>query len=178
MTCIVGLVHDGHVTIGGDSQHSEGWNYSVSAQPKVFRVGEFLIGCAGSIRMAQIIRYHLSVRPPEENETVDQYLVVAFVEALRTTLRDHGHTSVDSNRETVDGGLLVGYRGHLYRIDADYQAATYRVRFDAIGCGSPYALGVMAALEDAPPQDRLLKALEISARFSNGVCAPFQFESI
>ena len=43
MTCIVGLVHEGVVYIGGDSAGVGGMSLTVRADEKVFRNGEFLM---------------------------------------------------------------------------------------------------------------------------------------
>lgn len=83
MTCIIGLADQGKVYIGADSIVSNGYTREITERSKVFRVGEFLIGSCGSIRMANVLQYHLSVRPIEEHEDVDRYMVVAFVEGVR-----------------------------------------------------------------------------------------------
>lgn len=47
MTCIVGYFDKKtkKVTIGGDSAGVSGLHITIRKDPKVFRVGEFIIGC-------------------------------------------------------------------------------------------------------------------------------------
>ena len=51
MTCIVGLVENGVVYIGGDSSGVGGWNLMLRKDRKVFRVGEALLGFTSSFRL-------------------------------------------------------------------------------------------------------------------------------
>ena len=46
MTCIVGIAHNGKVTIGGDSAGTNNWSQqTIRRDPKVFPLGEFIFGC-------------------------------------------------------------------------------------------------------------------------------------
>ena len=58
MTCIVGLVHEGTVFIGGDSAGVAGLSLVVRADEKVFRNGDFLMDFTTSFRMGQLLRYN------------------------------------------------------------------------------------------------------------------------
>lgn len=175
MTCIVGIAKDGKVYMGCDSITSNGYTREITKRSKVFRVGEFLIGTCGSIRMANILQYHLAVRPLEENEDIDRYMVIAFIEAVRECLKSKGVASINSNVET-SGDFLCGFRGKLYQCAADFQVDSYVGDTASCGCGSDYALGAMLALPDLPPQDRIRRALEVSAELCALVSAPFHIE--
>lgn len=177
MTCIVGIAHEGKVYIGGDSMAAAQWDRNVSGLRKVFRVGEFLIGYTTSFRMGQILQYYLEVRPREEGEDDLRYMVVAFIEAVRTCLREKAYTSISNSQES-GGTFLVGYRGRLYTVSDDFQVNLWTNGIAACGCGEPYALGAMLALPNLAPVDRVMKALEISAELSNGVTAPFYVETL
>lgn len=177
MTCIVGLAQDGEVYIGGDSAAVSGWTVQETALRKVFRVGQFLIGYAGSFRMGQILQYHLSVPQQQDGVSDERYMVVDFVEAARTCFKEKGYTKIDNNREAAPY-VLVGYRSTLYMIDDDFQVQHLESGLDAIGSGREYALGAMAARMDLSPYDRIMRALEISASFSGSVCAPFRVEQL
>ena len=65
MTCIVGLVHEGVVYIGGDSAGVAGLSLVVRADEKVLRNGDFLMGFTTSFRMGQLLRYKLD--PPRRH---------------------------------------------------------------------------------------------------------------
>jgi ATP-dependent protease HslVU (ClpYQ) peptidase subunit len=172
MTCIVGLAQDGKVYVGADSASSNGWMTRATKLPKVFKVGAFIIGYTSSFRMGQILQYHLEVRP-QGDESDDEYMVLGFVEAVRECLKEWGFAKVDNNVET-GGQFLVGYRGRLYHVDTDFQVNEMAGGFDACGSGQQFALGVVKVLEHLPPRERITKALEVSAYFSDGVMGPFQ----
>ena len=172
VTCIIGIATEARVYIGADSAAVSGWTVRPTALPKVFRLDLFLIGYTTSFRMGQILQYHLSVAP-QEDESDMQYMVVTFAESVRACLNDHGFATIKDNEER-GGQFLVGYKGHLYCIESDYQVAESAEGFDACGSGTDFALGAMQALEQLPPRERIRKSLEISARFCGSVLAPFR----
>jgi len=173
VTCIIGVAEEHAVWMGADSASSAGWTGRISCLPKVFRVGKFLIGYTTSFRMGQILQHHLSVRAQKVDESDAEYMVCGFAEAVRSCLKEHGFAKIENNVET-GGQFLVGYKGRLYVVDTDFQVNIHADNFDAVGCGAQYALGAMQALSDKSPEERILTALEISAKFSNGVCGPFR----
>ena len=173
MTCIVGLVQDGKIYLGGDSAATDSWETRASRLKKVFRRGEFLIGYTSSFRMGQILQHHLDVRSKESGEDDEHFMVAGFVEAVRECLKKFAYTKVEHSREE-GGTFLVGYNGGLYNVMSDFQVNFYHDAYDAIGGGAQYALGAMRVLgEMATPEARIYRALEAAAYFSNGVCAPF-----
>lgn len=187
MTCIIGLVHEGKVYIGGDSQVSNGWGRDITARKKVFRVGDFLIGCCGSIRMQQLLQYSLAVREQESGESPEHYMVTAFIEAARETFKKGGYLSAHEQREE-GGEFLVGYGYSLFRVESDFQVDVYANGLAACGVGAAYALGAMHAFrqqtkrDDYPgvfdPETVILDALTISGELCNGVSAPFYVEAV
>jgi ATP-dependent protease HslVU (ClpYQ) peptidase subunit len=170
MTCIVGLSENGTVYIGADSASASGWEVRASNTPKVFRRGPFIIGYTTSFRMGQILHYQVDL--PEAETYDEEYMVTKFIEAIRTKFKELGFSKIDSNEET-GGTFLVGVAGHIYEIADDFQVQSFADGICAIGCGSSYALGAMAALKSTPASDRIERALEIAEYFSGGVCGPF-----
>lgn len=168
----MGLVSKGKVYMGGDSAGASGWLVRPLQNPKVFKVGPFIIGGTGSVRMSNVLQYHLKVQP-QDGESDHEYMVRQFAEAVRATLKEHGVAKIDNNVEE-GGTFLVGYRGHLYWADSDFQITEHTDGYDACGCGQEFALGAMMALEGLPPKKRVKRALEIAAHFSGGVLPPFQ----
>ena len=173
MTCIVGLVHEGVVYIGGDSAGVGGMSLTVRADEKVFRNGEFLMGFTTSFRMGQLLRY--SLKPPRRHpaDDINQYMVVDFIDAVRECLKAGGYASKE--KETEQGGtFLVGYSGHLFTVDSDYQVGIPEDGFAAVGSGQDIALGALFATQgQATPRDRVLTALRSAERFNTGVRGPF-----
>lgn len=172
MTCIVGIKNKGKVYIGGDSAGVNS-RYDIAARldPKVFLVDDMAIGYCGSFRMGQLLRY---IDPPKHKKGVDdfQYMVTQFVPLIRKTFTDGGYNKKD--KEQDEGGLfLIGYRGHLYSIESDYQVAENVDAYDAIGCAYGYALGSLYHTTDLSPEERINKALEAAEHFSAGVISPY-----
>lgn len=175
MTCIVGLVEGKKVYIGGDSAGVGGYDLTVRADAKVFRNGPFLFGFTSSFRMGQLLRYAFT--PPKHDSDVGdfQYLVTTFVNAVRDCLKAGGFAS-KSNETEAGGTFLLGYRGHLYKIESDYQVGESADGYDACGCGWDVARGAMFATEGGEPEKRVKTALRAAERFSAGVRGPFVVE--
>jgi ATP-dependent protease HslVU (ClpYQ) peptidase subunit len=171
MTCIIAVEHEGKVYMGGDSAAAAGWDINEIDFKKVFKSGDFLIGYTTSFRMGQLLEHELSV-PKQENESDMHYMVTKFVPAVRELFKSAGFTKIDSNQET--GGLfLIGYKGKVYRIDSDFQVLRHLRGLYAIGCGFAYALGSLATNQSANAEEKVLKALNVSGIFSNGVREPY-----
>ena len=169
MTCIVGLVHEGSVWIGGDSAGVGGLDMTVRADPKVFRNGPFIIGCTSSFRMRDLLQYTLV--PPERNGEIMPWMVNTVIPLIRTCLKDGGFAS--KNNETEEGGtFLIGYQGRLFFVGNDYQLGIPTDGFIAVGCGDQIAHGALYATS-GDPEERVRTALLAAERFSAGVRGPF-----
>lgn len=178
MTCIVGLEADGKVFMGGDSASTSGWDLDISRFKKVFRVNDFLVGCTGTIRMEQLLRYSLEVRQCEEGEDDIQYMVLGLVEAIRKRLKDGGFAKVENNQEEFSGQFLVGFNGKLYTVEQNFQVCSSANGFWAIGCGADFALGNLLATGEMEPEKRVLAALEAAGHLSAGVHPPYYVECL
>ena len=172
MTCIVGLVHENTVLIGGDSAGVAGLSLTIRADEKVFTNGDFIMGFTSSFRMGQLLRY--SLKPPVYHPDVDlvNYIVTDFINAVRECLKGGGYAKKDKDEETA-GTFLIGFKGKLFKIDSDYQVGIPVLSFDACGCGEDIALGAMYANYTLPPIGRITQALEAAEQFSAGVRRPF-----
>ena len=179
MTCIVGLVDDGVVYIGGDSASVGGYDRSVETQPKVFRRGDLLIGSSGCWRTMQLVHYKLQIPEHRRDKQSDrEWLCVDFVDALRSCLKESGLERKYDGAERTDGLLLVGYHGHLDVVQGDYAVLESQDGYDAIGCGKGFALGSLYSTPGLRGERRVQDALYTAAHFSAGVCEPFMVESL
>lgn len=172
MTCIVGLVSDDTVWIGGDSAGVSGLDVTVRADQKVWKSGEFVYGFTGSFRMGQLLKYsfHAPFHAPHVPDY--EYLVTSFIDAVRQCLKDGGFARA-INGEEEGGTFLVGYRGNLYVIYEDYQVGQSLVPWDSVGCGAEYSLGSLWASGELKPRRRVELALQTAAFYSGGVTPPF-----
>ncbi len=173
MTCIVGLVHNKKVWIGGDSAGIAGLDQTIRADAKVFTRGEFAFGFTTSFRMGQILRYSFKIPPISEGKDIYEYMVTDFIDAVRKALKDGGYARKESEEEK-GGTFLVGVRGRLFKIDSDYQVGESVKPYDACGCGESYALGAFYAQKSlVDPKKSVIAALEAATEFSAGVKPPY-----
>ena len=172
MTCIVGLVHEAVVYIGGDSAGVAGLSLVVRADEKVFRNGDFLMGFTTSFRMGQLLRYKLYPPRRHPDDRVAKYMVVDFINAVRECLKSGGYASKGDEVES-GGTFLVGYAGHLFTVDSDYQVGIPEDGFAAVGSAQDIARGSLFATQGQEPRSRVLTALRSAERFNAGVREPF-----
>lgn len=170
MTCIVGLVHDGDVYIGGDSAGVAGLSLSIRADEKVFGNGPFIMGFTTSFRMGQLLRYKFAPPAQTIHQNDMEYMVTSFIDSARQCFSQNGFGDKDA---TVGGSYLVGYKGKLYTIESDHQVGIPSTPYDAVGCGSDLALGALYATEGLNPEIRINMALSAASTFSAGVAPPF-----
>ncbi len=177
MTCIVGLVDEGKVYIGGDSAGLAGWQLTIRKDVKVFRVGAFLFGYTDSFRMGQLL--HHAFTPPERapDMEIERYMATLFVDAIRECFKSGGYARKDSERES-GGHFLVGYQGRLFHVEGDYQVGEAAFGYDAVGCGDDIALGVFYATPTMQPKKRVELALQAAEQHSGGVRGPFVIETL
>jgi hypothetical protein len=185
MTCIVGLVDNGIVYLGGDAAGVDGWyNRTIMMRPKVFRKEDMVIGYTTSFRMGQLLEHSLTIPPHYGGVDIWHYMVHDFIGAVRQCLRDGGFAEKD--KEVEKGGeFLVGFRGRLFKIASTYQIQESLYHYDAAGCAGMYAMGVLGVMRllprtagrDMTPEDKLTYALKIAAKHSAGVCEPFTIVS-
>jgi len=177
MTCIVGIAENGRVFIGGDSAGVAGYDLTVRSDEKVFKNNEFLFGFTSSFRMGQILRFSFTP-PAREEKTEDyKYLVTAFIDGVRKSLKSGGFATEKDGAEQ-GGTFLLGYRGKLYMVSSDYQVGASVDGFMACGCGDQIAAGSMFSTAGKPPEERIKIALSAAERFSAGVRGPFTVLSI
>ncbi|CAD6563245.1 hypothetical protein ACFQ3P_42650 [Paraburkholderia sabiae] len=177
MTCIVALTDGKKVYMGADSAAAGGSYMTVRADPKIYRVGPFLIGFTSSFRMGQLLGHSLTVAPRPEGTDVFVFMCTTFVEAVRECFTRGGYARKDGERESA-GTFLVGHEGRIFRIDGDYQVGENAVNFNACGSGEQAALGSLHTTAGMPmrPEIKLERALAAAAEFSVGVRGPFRIE--
>lgn len=177
MTCVVALRHESKVFMGCDSAGVGGYSRSNRLDPKIYRVGEMLIGFTTSFRMGQLLGYSLSLPRHHADVPVENWMATAFIDAVRTCLKTGGWAELDKNQER-GGQFLVAYRGRIFEVQSDYQVAENAESYNAVGCGFDLALGSLytSASSAYSPRERVELALRAAATFSAGVHPPFKIE--
>ena len=186
MSSVVGFIYDSKIYIGADSAGSDISNNSIRDMPdqKLFMNGELLFGIAGSIRVGQILRYCFTP-PIRLDETSDrQYICSTLIRSIMESLLENNY-KIDGNEEVAfDGQLMIGYRSQLYVINSDFGILSDS-QFDAIGCGSEYAISsIYTSLElskqynfEIVPETIIQLALQASAKYAIGVRGPFSIHT-
>lgn len=179
MTCIVGVVRDGKVFIGGDSAGVDGrYGLTVRADKKVFRNGDFVMGFTSSFRMGQLLAFGFYPPKPRVGMDVMEYMVTDFIDAARSRMKYGGYAKIENSVEE-GGTFLVGYAGRLFCVANDFQVGESSYGFDACGCGDLIALGSLYSTRSWADQEaRLKEALTAAESFSAGVRAPFVIEHV
>ncbi len=166
MTVVAGLEQGGRVYLGADSATVADYDIDAADEPKVFVLGEFVFGFAGSWRAGQILHYAFTPPKQATRKGDMKYLAVDVIDAVRKAFLEKGYARKDDNVESADGAaFLLGYKGRLYCIGSDYQIVRPRSGFAAIGCGDAFALGSMhgTAYSVRSPKKRVLVSLQAAA---------------
>lgn len=177
MTLIIGMVNNGKVYVGGDSAGVSRLDVRIRKDSKVFKKGEFVIGCTTSFRMIQLIRF--SFNPPKKYDDIDiyEYMCTGFVDALRDCFKKGGFSKINNGEES-GGEFIVGWRDRLFKIYSDFQVSEEEGEYIACGCGEHYALGALDAIDRSLPiEDKILTALKIGEYRTAGVRSPFIIEN-
>lgn len=180
MTCIIGLLTDNRIYIGGDSAGVSGWDIRHRADEKVFIKDNMIFGFTSSFRMGQLIRYSLKIPKQKKTQTDFEYLCTDFISAVIECFSDNGYARANNN-EVSGGTFIFGYKNNLYKVEADFQVGKLDGNFDACGCGESYAMGAMDILnriDNMSPENQIRKALETVSKYSAGVSGPFIIKSI
>lgn len=177
MTCIVGLVKNGTVWLGGDSAATDGnMDRTIIKDPKVFVKGEVGFGVCGSPKVMDALAHGMEL-PIQQDGDDRSFLVTTLVPAIRDGLVKLDAAGEDKSPFgggpgiTFEGEMLVGYRGKLYKLQGNFQLIHSADGYDTTGSGGTLAMGSLKATKKmSNPRKRLLAALEAST--SNAGCAP------
>lgn len=89
MTCIVGLIEQGVIYLGGDSISVSSYNKTLNRDSKVFQRNGLLLGTCGHIRLRNLLQYRLDI-PPYQGTGPMTYLLnellVTFVTSEQGTV--------------------------------------------------------------------------------------------
>jgi ATP-dependent protease HslVU (ClpYQ) peptidase subunit len=168
MTCIAGLIDkNGKGHIASDSLGSNGYTKSNYKNNKIFRKGELLRGYTSSYRMGQLLEHSLTLPARKVSQTIESYMYVDFVNAVRILLKDHGYLKVDSNRESI-GNFLIITEGRIFGMQDDMSLLESADGFDACGSGEDYAtaaLYILAKQGKLGARAMLTQAIETASKY-------------
>lgn len=177
MSCIVGLVHEGKVYLGGDSAGSDGFTINGYRAPKVWKQGEFVIGVCGRYVPMQLLRESFAPPAFKEGQSADKYMITEFLPAYRKLMQEWGYGKKEAKNEScgedTGTGVLVGVRGRLFRIESEFQVLEPIHEYAADGSGTYHAMGSLYSTEGKEPRERITEALKAAEYFVCTVRSPF-----
>ncbi len=184
MTCIVGVVKDNVVWLGGDSAATDSsLDRTIIKDPKVFVRGELGFGVCGSPKVMDALAHGIEY-PKQQGGSDRSFLVSVLVPAIREGLvkldaAGQNSSPFGGGSDVVfSGEVLLAYRGELYRLQSNFQLVHGSENFAAIGSGGALALGSLESTKSvSDPQKRVLAALNAACQ-NAGVAPPFVIVSV
>ncbi len=183
MTCIVALINENKVLLGGDAAASDDKSGLIfqRTDAKVFKVGQFGIGFVDSFRMGQILQYYWTppvYKPTSGYRNLDKFLRTRFVESVKEAFKENGYGNQNPGTEDGDEGgifiVTVQGAGRIFTMDSDFHIAEVDVPYMAEGAGQELALGsLFSTAQVKTPRKRVRMALEAAAKFNMSVRPPF-----
>ena len=172
MSCVVGIVQDGVIYMGGDSLAiDDDSNQTLVKDEKVFykTVGlksKMLMGFVGNYRIGNIMKHTFRCPKRLSNDTVEQYIYDRFIVSLKEAVKDE---------KFEDTSLLLGYEKNLYVIEDDFSVVCPVSPYTSIGHGAPYALGALSVLFSfgTTPQVKIEMSLSAASDHSAAVKPPY-----
>jgi len=179
MTCIIGLIDNDTIFMGGDRCEASGWCQRTLAYPKVFKLNnEFMLGVSGKARVAGLLMF--GFKPPRQKEKQDdhEFISTDFVDAIRKRLKDGGIAEVKDNMEDTNANILIAYKGKLYTMDYRFYVRLIESGYEAIGVSRDCAMGSLYSSAEKDSSKKILLALKASEYFHMGVRGPFDIKSM
>lgn len=184
MTCVVALIHEQKVYMGGDAAASDEKSGLIfqRTDPKVFKIGQYGIGFVDSFRMGQILQYNWTpplYKPTSGYRNLDKFIRTKFVESVKDAFKEHGYGNFTpgSSDDGDEGGVFlitVQGSGRIFTMDSDFHIGEADVQYMAEGSGQELALGsFFSTAAVKTPRKRVRMALEAAAKFNMAVRPPF-----
>lgn len=182
MTCIIGFTDNdkGVSWIGADSLGSNGYTKAPEMPSKVFRNETFqnvLIGGTTTFRHLDLLKYSTNLFDEidlyKKTDIDHKFMVTKFIPRV-IELFKNGVISEDEKRR--GGNFIVATPGRLFEVQQDYSVLEPELGICAVGCGYAVAMGSLITTKglDMPPQEKIIKALEVAEQYCCGVQRPFR----
>ena len=179
MSLIVAIKKDGIVYMGADTRTTCADRYIlnfVEDEMKIHRMGDCLVGAAGNVANIQ----HMSSHPewfdlggkPLTKKHIVQNVIPEFYDALNADDKLEKKDKESSRPKSRCSFLITDGVG-LFMINDVFEVIEL-LRYGAIGCTKITATTNMLSMsDDSSPNEIILRALRMSARFDGGVGAPY-----
>ena len=170
MTTIVAVVKNNMVTMGADSQVTDGDRPNMHPRmEKISKINGWLIGGAGDVTPCDILQYIFIPPVPTITERKDLYkfMITKFVPAMRDCLEDNGYKP-DSKDPDSGFSFLFAFDGEVFDISSEFSVLMNSDGIYGVGNGAKFAIGALCV--GASVQE----ALEAAAKNDIYTSGPFQ----
>lgn len=131
------------VVVAADRMTSFGGSRMENLEAKLWVSGRYVVGCAGDLRAAQVLRYGMNWPTYRPKEDVDwmRFVVTRVVPAMRATLEDH---VLHLDRSYLgDVNVLLAIGGRFAAVYDNGAVMSDRTGRTAVGSGMSEALGYL-----------------------------------
>lgn len=170
MTTIVALCKNGNVTMGADSQVTDGnrKNNHIKME-KISKKNGYLIAGSGDSQPCDVLQ-HIFIPPvptTKEKEDMYHFMITKFVPLMRDCLEENGYKN---DKEDKDSGfnMIIAYNGEVFDIGDYFSVVLNQDGIYGVGAGSQFAIGALYAGAS------VTEALEIAANNDVYTSGPFQ----
>jgi hypothetical protein len=163
VTCIVALVEDNTIYMGGDRSASDDISIVSMIKPKVSIRDEWIYGYAGTIGIGQLINY---IDLPSPEGDIEKLIRLDICESLKTMIDSHAR-----DIENDDTGFLIGAKGRLFEFNVS-DWGVLEIDQTSIGSGSQIAFGSLYTSIDNNPIDRIGLAIGAAITYSPSCQGP------
>lgn len=160
MTCIVGIVDNGTIYIGGDRSASDEVSIISMKQPKVYVRDEWIYGYAGTIGEGQWMNYIDLPSPEGDVERI-----------IKTKVANLLHENMDNCNSESDTSFIIGARGRLFEFSIQ-DWGVIEVEETSIGSGHQIAFGSLYTSIGREPIERIGTALGAAITYSPSCQGP------
>ncbi len=168
MSCVVAIQENSAVYFGWDSAISNESEIRIIKNPKVFLIGDIVIGFIGNSRVGQILKYYDSWA--KNNKSIE-----TLINSMREKLEEHNCLTMEDGMDLCSSSFLIFYDKKLYEVDEFFQILELEDKYNAIGSGKYVALGCLYSNQKSKmsPIERITESLECSEKFTPFVRKPF-----
>ena len=170
MTTIVAVVKNGNVTMGADSQVTDGDRPNNHAKmEKITKNNGYLIAGSGDSSPCDILQ-HMFIPPiPNASERKDLYkfMIIKFIPAMKECLEENGWKPTSDDKDS-GFSMLIAYDGEVFDIGDDFSVLLNDKGIYGVGNGAKYAIGALDAGAS------IERSLEIAADNDIYTSGPFQ----
>jgi len=163
VTCIVGLVEDNTIYIGGDRSASDDVSIVSMKTPKVYIRDEWIYGYAGTIGIGQLMNY---IDLPSPEGDIEKLIRLDICNSLKSAIDTYAR-----DVENDETGFLIGAKGRLFEFNVS-DWGVLEIDQTSIGSGSQIAFGSLYTSIDNNPIDRIGAALGAAITYSPSCQGP------